>query len=878
MGVASVTESGSEIWIWSELIDGKGKAASDREGNKHILSPGLSASIVSLHPLSSGEVLARGSDGRSAILQRETSIDAALEDQNFVTRQLSSTKNGESCAQRPCTVVHSYTVMDPVSASHMLYEGCAQRVGEEILALQVTVESPGRSLSHRADADSNTVNAITAGNERRSRRRKTVTKVIDDADTSPSRNGLLPLEEVFVEASFILSAGSDRGQENHRRITSASRVKLIGIADASTLLDVHLHHDGLLTLLTRSGDLHFRTLRLDAARQIVIASPSRNISLRHISHSSLPSRPAAVLRLSPSYLLVVLYATGGPSSGKLAALILDTDLNALIVASDYAMLSASGVLEEDQQVTVSLARVGGSQAIVNVNYWGKSQGQEAALSAFWTLPFYVPDGSVLRNAIGKGALNSLWLRAEDVSIPLKCDMKKAGGQACTSDFSGSQRQLLEKLKGLLSQATSSQEAGKQSIDMDTLFTSWLSAETERLRSEWEKARSKQEKDEADALRGDEKGESESDTDEDGADHRQKAQREADAPLGSAKRDGPPKPHLSYSFVVALLACALPPVLSARTDSVYSRKIVSYLVERQSVSCGMLSGSEQELIERLHARGDWALLMACLKKVHDVGEMDLVNLLCEVIRSEEQPKSVVQVAEHQVPSLASFLSLFVTLPVSRPLLRSMLHGRVTRVQDVVAILEILKDWLQERALEPLELASVLLKDDVSGGAKRKSRRQRMRLGKRDAIVKVPPLSDVVNFATDIIDVYFPLLLSTPSSQGTLRMLFKTLSWHLSACDQMSVLRGPLDAFAKVDADRKQAEALEATGPGAARWLSQGYRDGRVGRAASSTAMDLLPSKSQTGGGATQCGDKRSARLHAFESSALVGPYSVEVLEV
>lgn len=866
LAVLSADGTSSEVWAWAETLQGKSKAASQDTLKKTVVSIKDRVPISSLHPLVSGEVLIHLADGHSSLLSKPAEAKAENAAVGFRVVPLAEPESEGSSSSRKMN--HTMLVLDP-EATSQLSTG-ANAVDDELLATIVKVTSAARTIGQ----DGVALNT----REKKSRRRKTAMEVIDDAETKTSRSGLLPLGGLSLEIETVKAASENRSTN----ISSTRKIPLECIADASELLDAHLYHDGQLSLLTRGGEMYLGRLNVEEDGSARL-TPWRTLHLRHCSQAQLPSRPAALLRLSASHVLIVLHATGGPSTGKLGALIVDTELDAVIVASDFAMLSASGVADEEQHVTITLMRVGGSQVVVNVNYWGQTSAQEAALSTFWALPFFVPEGSVLRHALGKGVLTSVWLGPEqaaaEASVKSAGKFQKSSTSSGPSDLTQEQVQLLTKMESLQRQegVNASFTPAQVSEEIDAAFAGWLSGETERLRRSWESERSKLAEVEADAAAAaaaevDGRSDSDSEIEEDVRIAKQigsGTQRES-----IATEKGPAKPHLSYPFVVRLLDAALPPAKAGSSSKTYGRKTVQYLVDRQTLSCGMLANSSQGLISRLRSRQDWRLIMVSLKKVADISESDLVSLLSDVLHEESAngAKATTGDSMERIPSVAAFLSLLITLSVSRPLLRSTLHGRITRVEDVVMMLRILTGWLEERAREPLELQEFLMSED--GVRRKKPRRQRMRLGKKDALVKVPSVSSLTEFAADLVDIYFPLLLSSsPTSRSVLASLSKALGAHLSTCDQLNTLRGPLDAFAKMEADRKQMEALEASLAG-----QLVFRDPRIARQAAGPSDKSVQAKSETGGGAMRKMDKRSARLQAFESSALIGPYSVETLEI
>lgn len=141
---------------------------------------------------------------------------------------------------------------------------------------------------------------------------------------------------------------------------------------------------------------------------------------------------------------------------------------------------------------------------------------------------------------------------------------------------------------------------------------------------------------------------------------------------------------------------------------------------------------------------------------------------------------------------------------------------------------------------------------------------------------PPVTDalllpqIITLLIDLLDTYFPLLLQTPSTYNALGRLSRSLSTHLTACAQLTSLRGPLAAFAKLEADQKERAARELSERAARR-----ARGGREARQAKHTAAVGL---SETGGGLGKRQAPISIRAKEYEASALVGPYSVERLAI
>lgn len=607
--------------------------------------------------------------------------------------------------------------------------------------------------------------------------------------------------------------------------------------------------------------MFFSNLSISASEGPQISQP-RALSVKHISQEASPSRPAALLRLSASHLLIVLRAAGGPSSGRFAALIWDTDLDALVVTSDWSAPVLPGLDEAERHISISLTRVGGSQAIVEGCSWGGPQTGGTALATLWALPFTIPSSSVLRHAVGKAALTTAWSK--------QTQAKTASSSRAAADVEVQHEALLQRLQSIHSSSTAD-TAEKKSVEMETAFASWLSEEGARVKAAWEKERLESQAAAAELAADDESGSDDSDREptnlgggEEKKIHKQRK---------NQREDRAPKVKLSYSFVAALLDLALPASSSTARSATYAKKIFTYLMSRKSISCGMLAGSGQSLIARLKARNDWGQIMETIRNVSDVGERELVDLLVELLRNEGSNE---RRSAEKTP-LDVYLSQFVTMAVSRPLLRSTLHGHVTEANDVVLLLQVVTRWLQDRAAEPLDLVSLAGADDELSGPMKRSTpgSRRKRLGDKGSQAKAPPTTDLLQFAMDLIDVYFPLLLNTPSMHRSLHSLSKALSAHLTLCTSLNTLRGPLDAFTRLDTDRRRLQEESAR-----RIAVQRARDPRAAKLmkASAGQAGAVQARSETGGGLGMEGLGKTVRLHALESSALVGPYTLESLEI
>lgn len=842
IGVVAQTGSGSEIWAWTEVLPARGSEETAAPADRTTTS--VETAVTALHPLASGETLLSHGNSQYSILSKTVAEDGKA--QMSVTPLGSVKQNGQ--------VNHYTTLLDP-SASKQLF-GAQALVPDDLLATIITFHSAGQASASGSAASKAT------GKDKKGKQRRTAMEVIDDAEGSgsgmTSRSGPSADGPLTVEVTLLLT------DQAETRIQAGGKASIRAGGDAANLLDVHFYHDGHLSLLTRAGEIDLLALSLDATYQPTV-SPHRSLALRHLSQARFPSKSGALLRLSQSHLLVLLHACSGPNTGRFVALIWDTELDALLVALDWAVPGAPGVPEAEEKKTVTLSRVGGSQVMIQGLLWGQDQTQTSALSALWALPFTIPEGggSVLRHAMGKAGLTAAWLKSEGASSP------NTSGSSETRNASGlssQQASLLERLRSIAESAAGSDVAAK-SAEMDTLFTAWIAEEGARVRHAFEESRLLSEQARADATAAVSEGEG-SNSDSEVDDQEAKNEAKAAAQFRDSKVRAP-RVELSYALVSQLLAVAIPPV-SASKPRPYARKILSYLLDRKAVSCGMIPTTEPSLITRLRTRNEWTQLLTLIRNVSDVSEVELVEVLAVLL--DLHRKSATGKADQEpteVPLLHNYLSQFVSMAVSRPLLRSTFHGRITQAADVKTLLDVCTEWLQERAVEPFEFEPGL--DNVASSTKKSSSR-RKKLGGKQGVgtVKTPPTSDLIQFAMDLVDVYFPLILNTLSTHRSLQALSKVVASHLTLFDGLSELRAPLEAYSRLESDRLRIEE------GLAKSNQSKAKEPKQARKALE-GPGAIP-RAQTGGGLAMPDLNRSVRLNRFEASAMVGPYTIETLEI
>ncbi|KAJ7118777.1 hypothetical protein C8R44DRAFT_853923 [Mycena epipterygia] len=291
--------------------------------------------------------------------------------------------------------------------------------------------------------------------------------------------------------------------------------------------------------------------------------------------------------------------------------------------------------------------------------------------------------------------------------------------------------------------------------------------------------------------------------------------------------------LGHSFVRDLLVAVLQPA-KPPSSTPYSPAIVRFLLERRVVSASMIEGG---LLAALKLRGDWNAIQLCPTNVRDLVESDFMFILqfvAEHSRNTEDAMEVDSSALGAIPTLPTFLSACVQYPTSSATLRAAMHQYLKQPEDVVAVLEVLEGWVGRwKTAEVIALPSKKsVGKDEHGVTVLKDGWQ-----KEDGAV-YPPLIKVLSFIQTVLDASFLALLQYTPAHRVLRKVLSRIEPEIRLTEQVGLLRGPLELFA-----RAQAKAV---------------RDGKEGK------KDL--------------GDWRQRRRLAHERSAMAvgGVYQLEEL--
>jgi hypothetical protein len=330
--------------------------------------------------------------------------------------------------------------------------------------------------------------------------------------------------------------------------------------------------------------------------------------------------------------------------------------------------------------------------------------------------------------------------------------------------------------------------------------------------------------------------------------------------------------LSQALVKPLLAIVLPPGSKAK-DS-YPQKIVQTLLKHRAVHAADVDQSA--LLQALTGVEDWDSLRLALQVVDDLQEADVVDGLHAVLSRVIDGK-----ADRGCPRTAEILTLVASAKLNSAKLRRAMKDKLD-IAGVEAILTVVQSWIQTDSKQPLLKINV---GDEAGDSVNRLHR--------------PSMLQALSFAIDIMDTFFPLMLSSPSTEGPLKEMSSSLKFHLSTTQALGMLRGPLAAFAKVEEDReREAEALlidslallDSDAEEEDADDDENDEDRRIQRSWASGGRDALGGKAgrprsqasasmQIGGGAhARSGQKeKTRRQQAYADRMAVGLYTLERFE-
>ncbi|KAK7035764.1 hypothetical protein R3P38DRAFT_2908933 [Favolaschia claudopus] len=250
----------------------------------------------------------------------------------------------------------------------------------------------------------------------------------------------------------------------------------------------------------------------------------------------------------------------------------------------------------------------------------------------------------------------------------------------------------------------------------------------------------------------------------------------------------------HSFVRDVLNAVLQPT---KQSSPYSPGLLRTLLQRRVVSTTMVEGG---LLAALKLRGDWTSIDLCTSHVTDLTETELIFTLQSI--AEHNRKShgadAMQVDASPlgtIPTLSAFLNACVRYPTSPPNLRTAVHQYLSQPEDLVAVLEILDNWLGR-----WKGAEVIALPPTKSTGKNEDGIVVLKEGwqKEEHSAAHPPLIKVLSFIQTILDASFLALLQHTPAHRVLQRVLAKIQPEIQLTEQVEILRGPLEMFARAQA--------------------------------------------------------------------------------
>ncbi|KAF8191434.1 hypothetical protein K438DRAFT_1830503 [Mycena galopus ATCC 62051] len=272
--------------------------------------------------------------------------------------------------------------------------------------------------------------------------------------------------------------------------------------------------------------------------------------------------------------------------------------------------------------------------------------------------------------------------------------------------------------------------------------------------------------------------------------------------------------LGHSFVRDLLTAILQPT---KQSSAYPSVLVRTLLQRRAISATMVEGG---LLAAFKLRGDWNAIELSTTHVTDLAESDLMFILQFIAEhSRKTDKDAMEVDPSPlgiIPTLSSFLNACVRYQTSPAALRTAIHQHLKQPEDVVAVLEVLDHWVgQWRGAEVIALPSKKnVQKDADGVVVLKDGWQKDE-GGSGAGAAHPPLIKVLSFLQTILDACFLALLQHTPAHPVLRKVLSRIEPEIQLTEEVELLRGPLEMFARAQA-KAVGEGKEGKKHGGADW--------------------------------------------------------------
>ncbi|KAJ1579396.1 hypothetical protein NDA11_005527 [Ustilago hordei] len=885
---AAVTAT-HQLRAYVEQLSAKGKESVEVHVRKESLS--LSQPVRLIHALADGRLVLTHPDDSLSILASFPIISddqASISDAPSTALQLIHTLDATQSQpqQQRC---HLYVnLLDARSAKHLIARS-SKIEQAALLALRVAVTSHSSITDDHASSISK--------KKKRSKRSKNDSSSKDgpvgDADQDEAAlagsatpalgvpSGPLTLELTAFVKSF------DGAVQSAISTVKLGSITVPSVSNAKHVLDVQLHPHGRLVILTIHGHLTSLTLGTCSSSEPVLSNIN-TISMPALAPAS-NARPCSsssasascCLLISKDHLLVLAIAQATPATAdkeRLVALILDLELNAVLRQIDWPVPflpltshnpASSGWLQ--RMTSISASRIAGSTSLITIgpptvsppsSHSSSDKAQALAQllqrrTCVLSLPFAVPERSVLRDALGKGELTLRWIH----------NAQAAAAAQASSSSDASRSELLEQIKTITAQNKA--RASSKDKDMNAAITTYIEAATaDRGMLEtlpWPQADTKFYGELLDLVLP--------------APSQHPSKRSSAAPSARFFERSALLTLLKDSRVDPSIFATLRPNANANANANASAL--------GPVSVEVNGARLSAFWSRLAAHNDAQVIRAALKRIPDVGEDSLVSLVTSALRGLVQSRKSGNADPFKAAQQSmALLAQLVQLRVSRPALRSALKVQLRdHVDQVMALLQICNAWISQTIQFPFQAKEKpeVKETAVNGQAKDDD---------RFAPAKAPNADAVIAFANDVLDALFPLLLVTPRSHSTVRSLSATISRYLELMSTLSLLNAPLSALAKLQQENDLFAAKAANAANAAKYKqskTQGTTLSASGAVASAGNAKVSPlsrrdtsARAEMGGAlglklGTQ-GEQKTRRLQFLQQSMLVGAYSFERMEV
>ncbi|GAC73134.1 hypothetical protein PANT_8d00082 [Moesziomyces antarcticus T-34] len=844
-GRATVAAS-HELWAFVEELSAKGKENAEVQFKKQVLL--LDKPIRLIHPLSDGRLVLTHPDDSLTLVSSSpiTFDDEASAEIASTSMQVVQTIDATNGAGHQRS--HFYVNILDAPSAKALVSHSSQIEEAALLGLRIAI------TSEYALANTSTKAGDDSKKKKRSKRSKkdasskpSAKDAQDDDDDVATSSGHLPAKGAPSGAltleltAFVKSF--DGASDATAALVKLGRIEVPGISSARHVQDVHFHSAGRLALLGIDGQLTSFMLSTSSSAQPVLVRSGASVlpALAPASNarpsSSSTASPTCCLLLSRDHALVVGVTRATPATQdkeRIAALIVDVELGAVLreidwavpfVAPSSAAASSLGLLP--RMTTISATRIAGSTSVITIgaptvaarisdssaNAEALTQLQQRRLCVL-SMPFVVPEASVLRDALGKGDLTARWIQTA------------ATDAAGVSASDASRADVLEQVKRI-SQATGSAKA--KGAEINTVISQWIEAST------------------ADGRMLETMSAPEADTAFFGE------LLDVLLPAQSSRKGSASALTASAALLTMLKHARVHPSVFASLQPTAGSTAANGAAASPSNAARL-----SEFWSRIGSSNEPKLVRAAIERLPEVSEETLVSLLMTAVRGFT--------AASASKAAAGFMALLVELvevPVSRAALRSALKTQLRDdVESVVALLQMCNAWISQTIQVPLQA------------------------DERGDDGKMPKAEATMALATDVLDTFFPLLLTTPRTHATVEALSATIGRYVQLMSTLRLVNAPLSAFAKLQQENallseaasgdkkssKRGTSLAASGAMA----SAGNAKVHTSSKAEATA------RAEMGGGLGlklgTMGEAKTRRLQLLEQSMLVGAYSFERLEI